>query len=72
MKALIATAFVSLLAVGSASADQANDYTIHGVTDVDQSSQVAVNVTSLPATAAGQSESVSGKHHLNGPFDMQD
>jgi hypothetical protein len=72
MKALIATALVSLLAVGFASADQADDYIIHGVTDVDQTQQVAVNVNNLPATAAGQSESSSGDFNLNGPFDMQD
>jgi hypothetical protein len=72
MKALIATALVSLLAVGSASADQADDYIIHSVTDLDQTHQVAVNVTSLPATAAGRSDSVSGIYNLNGPFEMQD
>ena len=72
MKALIATALVSLLAVGSASADQADDYIIHGVTDVNQSSQIATNVNDLPPTAAGRSESVSDDYQLNGPFDMQD
>ena len=72
MKVLIATALVSLVAVSSASADQADDYIIHGVTDINKTHQVAVNVTSLPATAAGRSDSISGTYNLNGPFDMQD
>ena len=70
MKKLIAATFISLLAVGSVSADQIQDYGRYNLAD--NASTSSIDVNNLPATAAGTRSTVEVGHNLNGPFDQQD
>ena len=70
MKKLIAATFISLLAAGSVSADQIQDYGHYNLADNVTTSSIDVN--NLPATAAGTSSMVESDYSLNGPFDHQD
>jgi hypothetical protein len=70
MKKLIAATFISLLAMGTASADQIQDYARYGA--VDSMTSTAVNLSALDATAAGKRAVSQQGFGLNGPFDFQD
>lgn len=67
MKKLLITAMVSLLAVGSASANYETDSKVDLLYSQDRSS--SVNLQTLPATAAGRDQKIEAKVFYGG---MQD